>query len=235
MRDQPGTLVPEPLRAQFEQIAARAAAAGRPLAPMPTLELATRAGHGSRAFAGRTGTAQTPRVRLSRDLLEAAPADRAWTIAHELSHVLRSQEGARLEHTRGHLAAAGVFAALAAAPLFFTVPLAEAPAGWPFRVGLVALTVVGLAGLWAVLVSLTRREETATDLTAALVFGEVLSLTGVTRLVRDEGALSRCLPTVIRSHPHPSARRQLGLAAAGQPPPSALCDDQADDGTGSAS
>ena len=51
--------------------------------------------------------------------------------------------------------------------------------------------------------SLVRCEEIATDATAAAVFAEVLSAAGVERIRRNEGALSRYLPTGIRSHRTP--------------------------------
>jgi len=96
--------VPAELREQYEQIAARAAAAGRALDPTPVLEIATRARHDSRVFLGTAGAAGPVRVRLSRDLVTAVPAERAWTIAHELGHALRHQEGARLQMPAGLLA-----------------------------------------------------------------------------------------------------------------------------------
>jgi hypothetical protein len=78
---------------------------------------------------------------------------------------------------------------------------------------LLALGVVGATGMRLVLVALIRREETETDAAAARVFGEVLTPAGVERIRRNEGRLSRYVPTVLRSHPHPAARRRAGLAA----------------------
>src|SRR5688572_29141351 len=109
-----GRDVPAELRAEVEQIARRAAAAGRPLDPMPALEMATRPRHGSRVLRPSDGS-QLPRLRLGLDLLDVAPADRAWSIAHELAHVLRRQEGIRLEFTGRLVTAGALFAALAVA------------------------------------------------------------------------------------------------------------------------
>ena len=78
---------------------------------------------------------------------------------------------------------------------------------------LLALAALGAFGMWMVLISLVRREETATDATAAQVFGEVLTVAGVERIRRNEGALSRYVPTLLRSHPDPAARRRAGLAS----------------------
>lgn len=202
---------PDPLREEFAEIAARAAAAGRPLDPLPVLEVAQHSSHGSRSFVGPPGSDDLPRVRLGMDLLAAAPEDRAWTIAHELSHVLRRQERTRLEFTRGPLALAAMLlaGAIGAVALAGVSLLRGAGAD----VGLLLLTAVVCAiGMYFVNVTLVRREEIATDATAAQVFAEVLSAAGVERIRRNEGALSRYLPTLIRSHPHPAARRRAGLA-----------------------
>lgn len=208
----PDSDVPSALRVQYQQIAVRAAAAGRPLHPVPMLEVAAHAKHGSRAIVGPTGGAEVPRVRLSMELLDIAAPDRAWTIAHELSHVLRRQEGARLELTRVPLITAALLGAVAAAAVLAAGYSALLGSG--SYIGLLfALAGVGVLGMWLVLVWLIRREETATDATAAAVFGEVLTAAGVERVRRDEGALSRYVPTVLRSHPHPAARRRAGLAA----------------------
>ena len=52
--------VPAQLLVEYEQIAARAAAAGRPLRPVPLLELTADARHGSRAILGPPGGADLP-------------------------------------------------------------------------------------------------------------------------------------------------------------------------------
>lgn len=201
---------PDQLCEEFGEIAARAAAAGQPLDPLPVLEVAEHSSHGSRSFVGPPGSDDLPRVRLGMDLLAAAPEDRAWTIAHELSHVLRRQERTRLEFTRGPLALA---AALLAGAIGAVVLAGLSLRGAGADIGLVLLTAVVCAiGMYFVNVTLVRREEIATDATAAQVFTEVLSAAGVERIRRNEGALSRYLPTVIRSHPHPAARRRAGLA-----------------------
>lgn len=205
--------VPAELRAEVEQIARRAAAAGRPLEPIPTLEIATHPRHGSRAFSPRGGV-PPPRVCLGLDLLDAAPADRAWTIAHELAHVLRRQEGTRLEFTRRLVTAGALLGALAVAAVLVAGYLVLfSPGRYIGLLLALALGIVGVTGMWLVLVALIRREETETDAAAATVFGEVLTPAGVERIRRNEGRLSRYVPTVLRSHPHPAARRRAGLAA----------------------
>lgn len=77
---------------------------------------------------------------------------------------------------------------------------------------LLTLAALGAFGMWLVLIGLVRREETAIDATAARVFGEVLTVAGVERIRHNKGALSRCVPTLLRSHPDPAARRRAGLA-----------------------
>ena len=204
--------VPDQLRAEFQQIAARAAAAGRPLRPVPTLEVAAHSRHGSRVILGPPGGPDLPRVRLGLDLLDTPPADRAWTIAHELSHVLRRQEGARPGVSAGLLVGAAATGALSIAAVLaagYSALLGDDRYAGPLFV----LAVAGVAGLWLVLNALIRREETETDATAAAVFGEVLTAAGVERVRRNEGALSRYVPTLLRSHPHPAARRRAGLAS----------------------
>jgi hypothetical protein len=79
-------MVPDGLRAEVAEIAARAAAAGR---------------------------REPPRVRLAIKLLSQAPTERAWTIAHELSHFLRAQEGNRVRPSRARLVAGAVLIAAA--------------------------------------------------------------------------------------------------------------------------
>ena len=204
--------VPAELRAEFEQIAARAAAAGRALDPMPTLEVAARGRHGSSAFVGQAGSTEPPRIHLGLDLLDTAPADRAWSIAHELSHVLRRQEGTRLEYTRGPLAVAALLFAVSVAAVL-TAGYALVRGSGPDVGLLLAVAALGALGMWMVLVCLIRREETESDATAAAVFGEVLTAAGVQRVRRNEGRLSRYVPTLLRSHPHPAARRRAGPAS----------------------
>jgi len=207
--------VPAQLRAEYEQIAARAAAAGRPLRPVPLLELTADARHGSRAILGPPGGADLPRVRLSVNVLTTAPAERAWTIAHELSHVLHRQEGARLGRTTGFLVgAAGIAGGTVAAVLgaVYSVLLGSGVDVGP----LLTLALLGVGALWLMLIALIRREETAADVTAAAVFREVLTIAGVERLRRGEGALARYVPSVLREHTHPNARRRAGLATTGR-------------------
>ena len=210
-----GRDVPPALLEQFERIAARAADAGRPLDPVPLLEVAAGARRGSRAYPGSGGDG--PRVRLSQDLLDVAPAERAWTIAHELSHVLHRQEGLRpgaaprLLVGIGVLAVASVGSALGGRQALLR--------GSPRRGDLLfAVAAGGAFGLWLAAVAAIRREEDAADATAAVVFGEVLGTAGVERLLALEGALARRVPTLLRDHSHPVARRRAGLAAQGSRP-----------------
>ena len=204
--------VPAGLRAEVERIARRAARHGTPLNPMPELEIAQRTRHGSRARLGARD--RPPRLYLDPGLLDLAPADRAWTIAHELAHVLRRQEGTRQELARGLLTTAGLLAVLAVGAVlaagYLVLSGSARHVGLPFAVG-----VASVAGMWLLFISLLRREETETDAAAAAVFGEVLTVAGVERLRRIEGLLTRHLPTFLRSHPHPAARRQAGLTARG--------------------
>jgi len=172
-RGSPAGEVPAELREQYEQIAARAAAAGRALDPTPVLEIATRARHDSRVFLGTAGAAGPVRVRLSRDLALAGTAS-----------------------------AAGVFAAGYAA-------LRGSGAAVEL---LLTLSMVGAVVMAAGIATVTRREEVATDATAAAVFGEVLSTAGVRRLRRREGIPARLLPSLLRSHPRPGSRRRAGRA-----------------------
>lgn len=106
-------MVPDGLRAEVAEIAARAAAAGRPLDALPVLEVAACRRQGSAAFIGRSGRREPARVRLAIKLLSQAPTERAWTIAHELSHVLRAQEGTRVRPSRARLVAGAVLIAAA--------------------------------------------------------------------------------------------------------------------------
>ena len=81
---------------------------------------------------------------------------------------------------------------------------------------LLTLALLGVGALWLMLIALIRREEAAADVTAAAVFGEVLTIAGVERLRRGEGALARYVPSVLREHTHPNARRRAGLATIGR-------------------
>jgi len=210
-RGSPAGEVPAELREQYEQIAARAVGAGRALEPTPVLEIATRARHDSRVFLGTAGAAGPVRVRLSRELVTAVPAERAWTIAHELGHALRHQEGARLQMPTRLLAGGAVAGAASAAGVFAAVYAAMRGSGAAADL-LFTLSRVGVVVMAAGIATVTRREEVATDLTAAAVFGEVLSTAGVRRLRRREGISARLLPSLLRSHPHPGSRRRAGQA-----------------------
>lgn len=213
------TIVPERLQQEVETIAARAAAIGRPLTPMPTLEIATNTRQTSRAFTGPLGSTDTPRVRLAQDFLDTAPEERAWTIAHELSHVLHAQEGDRPGFTRGRLTAAGALLAIAVAALacagYAELTQSGPGAGW-----FLVLALVSGIGMCMVIFAVIRREEIAADATAVEVFGEVLTVAGVQRLRRREGAFGAFaeLPlTAVRTHPRPSHRRRAGLTHRPQP------------------
>lgn len=211
-RCSPAGEVPAELREQYEQIAARAAGAGRALDPTPVLEIATRARHDSRVFLGTAGSAGPVRVRLSRELVTTAPAERAWTIAHELGHALRHQEGARLEMPTRLLAGSALAGTASAAGVLAAFYAALHGAGAAVDL-LFALSMLGAVVMVATIATVTRREEVATDATAAAVFGEVLSTAGVRRLRRREGIPGALLPTVLRSHPRPGSRRRAGHAA----------------------
>ena len=204
------TDVPAPLRQEFETIAARAAEGGRPLLPVPTLEIATHDKQTSRAFTGPAGSTDAPRVRLARDLLDTSSEDRAWTIAHELSHVLRAQEGSRSEYTHARLTAMGALLALSVGALVFAGYAGLVGAG-P-NVGLLfVLALLSGVAMCVAAFEVIRREETAADATAAEVFGEVLTVAGVERLRRKEGAFAELPLAALRTHPRPSDRRRAGL------------------------
>jgi len=204
-------MVPDRLRAEVAEIAARAAAAGRPLDLLPVLEVAACRRQGSAAFIGRPGRREPPRVRLAIKLLSQAPTERAWTIAHELSHVLRAQEGTRVRPSRARLVAGAVLIAAAVLGLA-TAGYVAVSGGTDVGVPLTAASGAA-TGMYLVLLGPDRAEEAGADVTAAKVFGEVLSVAGVERMRRDEGVLVRYAPTVLRTHPHPAARRAAGLAA----------------------
>lgn len=193
------------LHAEIAQISSRAAAAGRPLRAVPTIEL----GEGPRS---RVVSVEHPaRIQLSRELLQIPADERAWTIAHELSHVLRHQERSRAPHSR-RLAAAGLLlAGLSAAGV-------AAVAWWLLADGPSDLRNIGaivgwlaVVALWLVYLTMQRREEAECDRTAAEVFGEILSPAGVIRLQHTEGRGSALVPTWLRSHAHPRDRRRIGL------------------------
>jgi predicted Zn-dependent protease len=180
---------------------------------MHALEIATHPRHGSRVLRPADGS-QLPRLRLGRDLLDVDPADRAWAIAHELAHVLRRQEGIRLEFT-GRLVTAGALLGALAVAAVLTAGYGALFGSGRYVALLLTLGLVGATGMWLVLVALIRQEETETDATATDVFGEVLTPAGVERIRRNEGLLSGYIPTFLRSHPHAAARRQAGLTAHG--------------------
>jgi Zn-dependent protease with chaperone function len=196
------------LREEYDLIVARSADLWQ---PVPVLEVDGHKGHSSSVVLAAT-TSTPPRVRLSADLLSTPPVDRAWSMAHELGHVLRHQNGERPAGAPVFLAGAGVLGAGAVACVFTAGAAVLHSAG--FIAGVLAAGALGqVGGLWLVLLVLMRREESATDAVAAAVFGEVLTPAGVERLCRYEGALSRYVPTLLRSHPRPKARRAAGLVA----------------------
>ena len=71
------TLIKDEVHAEYARIAARAAAAGRALNPMPTLAVGTRNDHDSRSYVGPPGSTVQPIVYLGRDMLRTGPKDRA--------------------------------------------------------------------------------------------------------------------------------------------------------------
>lgn len=197
-----------PLRAQFIALTLRAHSSGRPLDPLPTLQLGP---HNGAWFAVGGG----PVVQLVTSIADIAEVERAFPMAHELSHVLRIQE-----HQRPRWPAAAVVAVPLAVLLAIAAAVLPVATGatWPL-----ALTVPALAVLWLLRLALQRSEEGATDATAAVVFGEVLTPAGVRRVALEEGRFSRWVPAVIRSHDKPGRRRQRGLQAVrGVPAPGGL-------------
>jgi len=194
------------LLSEVHVLAARAARAGRPLRPVPTVEISDKLS--SRAFPSHT----PPRIRLSSRLPQLSPRERAWTIAHELSHVLRHQEGSawrRAPIWPFLLASVVTFASLTGAVI-------TAPRSAILSTLLVLLALAGAGGLtWWNLTQLagSRRNETETDALAATVFGEVMTEEWVQHTLHAEG-LSKYLPLALRSHPRPDARRRDALRAA---------------------
>jgi hypothetical protein len=196
--------VPDDLREQYDQIVSRAAAL-RP--PGPVLEVAGEPCHSSRVVLAASGESATPRVRLSADLLGTPPANRAWSIAYELGHILFRQEGARPAGAPVFLVIAAVLATGAVVCVF--------GAGWAMSHspgslagGLAAAALLQVGGLWLVWLALLRREEAATDAVAAVVFGEVLTPAGVERLCRREvrcRVTSRRCCGLIRAPAHDAA------------------------------
>lgn len=177
-----------------------------PLDPVPVLDIATNPRRSSRVVLG-SSTDATVRVRLSADLVGASPRVRSWSMAHELSHVQRRQQGVRPVGLAPPLTAAAVSASAGVGGL--------AGAGWALAAGppwagpaSCVVAVAGVLGLWLVLLALHRQEEAATDTTACTVFGQVLTEAGVARLAHQEGPLARWVPTLLRSHPRPSRRRR---------------------------
>ena len=214
--DQDGSLLDDDLLEQFTDIVDRATAAGRPLHPRPRLEVADGRRERSRAV---TRAGEAPRVRVQRDLPARPPQARAWTLAHETAHVLRAQEGARPPQ-RGLTALAGVLAVVAVVAVAVGA-YGELLAGWTGTTTqwlLPAVAGITALGMIMILTALVRREEVATDEVAAVIFGEVLSPDGVQRLLHAEGGLwLRWLPTLLRTHPRPAARRRAGLRARDTP------------------
>jgi len=233
-RGSPAGEVPAELREQYEQIAARAAAAGRALDPTPVLEIATRARHDSRVFLGAAGAAGPVRVRLSRELVTAVPAERAWTIAHELGHALRHQEGARLQMPTRLLAGSALAGTASAAGVLAAVYAALHGSGAAVDL-LFAFSMLGAVVMVAAIATVTRRDrrcgvrggaQRGRCATATLPRGPRPSparghraggqLGGQQqpRPGRDHaGAPGALLPTVLRSHPRPGSRRRAGQAA----------------------
>lgn len=194
------------LLSEVQALVARAARAGRPLRPVPTVEISDKLS--SRAFPSQT----PPRIRLSSRLLQFSPRERAWTIAHELSHVLRHQEGAAWRRAPVWpflLASVVTFASLTGAVIVASSSLILSSL-------LVLLALVGAGALtWWNLTQLagSRRNEAETDALAAIVFGEVMTQEWVQHALHAEG-LSRYLPLALRSHPRPDSRRRHALLAA---------------------
>lgn len=205
----PATPPPAHLVDELAEMVQRCAAAGRPLDPPPLLELATSSRKSTEAIFG--GPHGPPRIRLALDLVDVPPHERSWTLAHELSHLLHRQEARPLART-------GPLRALVAAVIVVALILVGRGV-WLIAAGddqaakqPLALAVLAPIVLLLVMIKLMRREEAAADLTAAEVFGEVLTPAGVQRLVQRQG-IERFTPMLLRTHPRAPARRASGLAA----------------------
>ncbi len=187
-------LVPVAVHAEFDELVDRAANVGRVLWDRPLLEAAQRRTQGCKAMPRPEG--EVTRIRLSHEVLALPTAERRWTLAHELAHVLRYQAGEHIGHSRFQ---AAVLVVLAALWLNCGVLLLlRNAAGQPFlpvsAAALVLMLVVAATGV-LVLTAPIRAEEAATDQLAAAVLGEVLTPAGVERLRRHE-RIGRLVPSV---------------------------------------
>ena len=200
--------VPADLQQQFEQMLERAANRGAAVHPPPQLRIDPddpQLAESSFLFRRK------PLVELGMATVELPPRERAWTLAHELSHHWRYRHGLM----RGQLLAATLL--LATVPIvlvgLFALQMTEQgmlpkPA-WAALGGVTFLSLPIIA--LVVIARIKRRDEAATDHLAALLFGEVPTEGDVQRLLEQEPAGPRWLHT----HPAPASRRQAALRAAG--------------------
>jgi len=153
-------------------MAHRAAASGCALDPVPVLILRGDSQHTSVTFAGRRDGSAPPRICLAPDLLDTDtdPADRAWTIAHELSLALRYQwrPPSRLPTSARMLIVCCVVIAVALAAAVRSSLVNDGVHLGRF----VVLSWVAMLMWWLVHAAVERREEQAADELAATVFGE---------------------------------------------------------------
>jgi hypothetical protein len=100
-----------------------------------------------------TGRPRPATAPLSRpDLLNLTPAEPVRTIAYELTHVIRRQEGTQQELARGLLTTAGLLAVLAVSAVLAAGYVVLA--GSARHVGLlVAVGVASVTGMWLVFLS----------------------------------------------------------------------------------
>jgi len=202
--------VPAELRAQYEDLAARAATLGRALRPVPIVEIATSSTEDNHFWPGSIHGTRPPRIRLSQDLPSMPAHDRGFSMAHELSHALSFQEKARRLQIQDRIfligIAVAVLAGVAEAALHISrvgIPVVSV------ALGLLAFASLGVTIL--ITLAVTRREEAATDVMAATVFGEALTEAGMRRLERREGASLQRRWRWFRTHPLPPTRRASGL------------------------
>jgi hypothetical protein len=196
------------VQAEYDEIASRAEAAGRPLRPMPKLMIAD--GY-TKAAAGLRGRRYAT-VCLSPNDLDDDPRYRAWGIAHELGHVWIAQRRRGPGSTALRKLPAYALTVLGTTA-FVVLSLAAASLGRWILLGMAIGTLVTTVTTGQVIsCAADRAEETEADEVAAVVFGEVLSPEGVEMVRREEESVQR-KPRIFWTHPLPAKRRRSGLAA----------------------
>ena len=197
--------VPQAVCAEVEHLLARAAAAGRIFAPVPGLVLDAAREPAVHVTHPPRGTPGVSLVHLTPEVLARAPRERAWTLAHELAHVLRHQDGTYARDRR-FLDVAWCAAALTCLAGLLTGAYSDLYG----EQALVVLSVLvsAASALISVLVSFARvrRDEIATDTLAAVVFGHRPSQQEVVDLRRNEGRFAALVPAFLRTHPRPHRR-----------------------------